>query len=261
MNVLVTGGAGNLGSKVARGLLQRGHAVRAMSRNPAAQVPEGSQLVVADLVSGEGLAAAVAGADTIVHCASSPFRKEVQTDVEGTARLIDLLEREPADTKHFFYISIVGVDRIPFSYYKAKYGAEKLVGASSVPWTILRATQFHELADLFLGGLSKLPIVPLFSGFRYQLLDTQECADHMVELIVAGPGGRVADIGGPEVLSLKEVAARWLTATGKRRLTLPVPMPGGFGRAMRAGDNLAPDARFGERTFDQWLEARYGPPA
>ena len=257
MNVLVTGGAGSLGSKVVAGLNRGGHQVRAMSRNGAAQVPEGSELVVADLVSGHGVRAAVHGVDTIVHCASSPFRKKVQTDVEGTAMLLDFLEQEPGDAKHFFYISIVGVDRIPFAYYKAKYAAEKVIGAASVPWTILRATQFHQLLDLFLSGLSKLPLVPIFNGFQYQLLDAQECADHMVELIEGGPAGRVADIGGPEVLDLKDIAACWLAATGKRRLKMPLPTPGGFGKAMRAGHNLAPDACFGRRTFDEWLKVRY----
>ena len=257
MNVLVTGGAGNLGSKVAAGLAAKGHQVRAMSRKGAARVPDGSELVVADLVSGDGVRAAVQGVDTIVHCASSPFRKVVQTDVEGTAMLLELLELQPGAAKHFFYISIVGVDCIPLSYYKAKYAAEKVIGAAAVPWTILRATQFHELLDLFLGGLSKLPIVPIFNGFRYQLLDVQECADHMVELIGGGPAGRVADIGGPDVLDLNDIANRWLAATGKRRLKIAAPMPGGFGKAMRDGLNLAPEACFGTRTWTEWLRAKY----
>ena len=260
MDVLVTGGAGNLGSKVAAGLLTKGHRIRAMSRNGAARVPRGSELVVADLVSGDGVRAAVQGVDTIVHCASSPFRKKVQTDVEGTAMLLEFFEQERGEAKHFFYISIVGVDCIPLAYYNAKYAAEKVIGAAAAPWTILRATQFHDLLDLFLSGLSKLPIVPIFEGFQYQLLDTQECADHMVELIEGGPAGRVGDIGGPEVLDLKDIAARWLAATGKRRLKMPVPTPGAFGKAMRAGHNLVPDACFGRRTFDEWLNARYGAP-
>lgn len=259
MDILVTGGAGNLGAKVVARLVKNGHRVRAMSRNGAAAVPSGSDLVVADLVTGDGVRAAVQGADTVVHCASSPFRKAVQTDVEGTAMLLEYLEQEPSADRHFFYISIVGVDRIPFSYYRAKYAAEKVIGASAVPWTILRATQFHELVDLFLDGLSKLPLLPVFRGFRYQLLDTQECADHMVELIEGGPAGRVADIGGPEVLEMDGIAERWLQATGRRRFRVPLTLPGGFGRAMSAGLNLAPESRFGRRTFDEWLTARYGP--
>jgi uncharacterized protein YbjT (DUF2867 family) len=258
MRVLITGGAGNLGSKVAAGLVQGGHSVRAMSRNPDARIPEGSELAVADLVSGEGVTAAVHGVDAIVHCASSPFRKEAQTDVEGTEMLLELLAREPGNNKNFFYISIVGVDGIPFSYYKSKLAAEKIVSTSRVPWTILRATQFHEFLDRIYAGLTKLPVVPFFSGFRFQLLDAQECADHMVELVESGPAGRVPEIGGPEVLEMREIAARWLAATGKRRLKVPVPVPGGFGGAMRAGLNLAPDARLGRRTFDEWLAARYG---
>lgn len=261
MNVLVTGGAGSLGARVVAGLVENGHRVRAMSRSGTAAVPAGSHLVVADLVTGDGVQAAVQGIDAVVHCASSPFRKVVQTDVEGTAMLLQYLEREPGDAKHFFYISIVGVDCIPFGYYKAKYAAEKVIGASAVPWTILRATQFHELLDLFLGGLSKLPLLPVFRGFRYQLLAAQECADHIVEIFEGGPAGRAADIGGPEMLEMEDIAERWLRATGRRRLRVPVPLPGAFGKAMRAGLNLAPESRFGRLTFEEWLMARYGPTA
>jgi len=255
--ILVTGGIGSLGSKVAVGLVGRGHQVRAMSRDASAAVPEGVELAVADLLNGAGMSAAVQGVDTIVHCASSPFRKTVQVDVEGTAMLLDRLEREPGSNKHFFYISIVGVDCIPFSYYKAKYAAEKVIGNARVPWTILRATQFHELLDLFLTGLSKLPIVPAPRGFKYQLVDAGEVADHMVELIESGPAGRVGDIGGPEVLDIADIAARWLDARGKSRLVWGVPMFGKFAKAMRAGCNLAPDSDFGRKTFDQWLAERY----
>jgi len=258
MNVLVTGGAGSLGSKVAAGLVDKGHRVRAMSRNAAARVPDGAELIVADLVSGTGVRAAVADVDTIVHCASSPMRKAVQTDVEGTALLFEHFERGHSDDKHFFYISVVGVDRIPFGYYRAKYAAEKVVGGSNVPWTILRATQFHELLDLFLSMLSKTPVVPLFNKFKYQLLDAQECADHMIELIESGEAGRVEDIGGPEVLEINDIAAAWLQASGKRRLTMPMPVPGGYGEAMRAGLNLAPDSAFGKRTWGEWLARTYG---
>ncbi len=161
------------------GLVEGGHDVRAMSRNAAAAIPEGAELAVADLCNGDGIDAAVHGMDTIVHCASSPFRKTVQIDVEGTVMLLERLEREPGADKHFFYISIVGVDCIPLGYYKAKYAAEKVIGNAEVPWTILRATQFHELLDLFLTGLSKLPVVPAPRGFKYQLVDAGEVAGHM----------------------------------------------------------------------------------
>jgi len=102
----------------------------------------------ASLETGEGLDTAVAGTEVIIHAASSSTRRAQQVDVVGTERLLAAAHR--AGVGHFIYISIVGIEQVPFPYYRYKLAAEKLVEAGGVPWSILRTTQFHNLLDLLL---------------------------------------------------------------------------------------------------------------
>ncbi|MDQ3990030.1 MAG: NAD(P)H-binding protein, partial [Actinomycetota bacterium] len=131
--VLVTGGTGTLGRAVVARLRDGGHQVRVASRRP------GAARVVVDLCSGAGVDGAVAGVDAIVHCATT----DGAADVPLTRTLVDGARR--AGTPHLVFVSIVGVDRIPLGYYRAKLAAERVVEESELGWTVLRATQFHDL--------------------------------------------------------------------------------------------------------------------
>jgi uncharacterized protein YbjT (DUF2867 family) len=203
--VLVTGGTGVLGSRVVSRLAAGGNAVRVLSRRERPGTDR-VQCFRGELRSGTGLSAAVEGVDTIVHCASSPLWRARATEVSGLRNLIAATD----DARpHLLYISIVGVDRIPYYYYyyyyyyyRAKWEAEQVLSASSLPWTILRATQFHYLISKYAVG--SLAVAP--KGARVQLLDASEVADRLVELVEAGPSGRVADMGGPEILTVRDVA-------------------------------------------------------
>ena len=138
--VLVTGGTGSLGRELTPRLLAAGYTVRIMSRrNPKPGEDARVEWVQASLESGTGLSEAIKGVNVVVHAASNPAKREV--DVTGTARLLN--EARTAGVQQFVYISIVGIDRIGFSYYRNKLAAEHLIEASGLPWTILRATQFH----------------------------------------------------------------------------------------------------------------------
>jgi uncharacterized protein YbjT (DUF2867 family) len=138
--ILVTGGSGTLGRGVVDRLLAADHQVRVLSRRPRpAGTPTALGWVTGELVSGRGLAAAVADVAVIVHCASNPLRPRV--DIDGTRNLVEAAWA--AGIWHLIDISIVGVDRVPYRYYQAKLQAERLIQASGLPWTILRATQFH----------------------------------------------------------------------------------------------------------------------
>lgn len=255
--VLVTGGTGVLGSELVQRLAAAGHTVRVMSRRPA---PAGKrpelEWAQAQLLPPEGLAEAVAGVDAIAHCASSPLRKAREVDVDGTRRLLEAARE--AGVSHFLYISIVGIERIPLPYYKVKLAAEKAIEESGVPYSILRAPQFHPFLDRILANLLRFPVgfVPGFA--KFQLMDAGEVADRMVAAIAAGPGGRLPDIGGPEVRSASDLARAWLKARGKRRLVLPLPTFGKVAAGFRAGFNCAPDSRDGRITWEQWLESKYG---
>jgi uncharacterized protein YbjT (DUF2867 family) len=204
-----------------------------------------------ELRSGKGLSAAVDGVDTIVHCASSPLWRARATEVSG---LRNLIAATGAARPHLLYISIVGVDRIPYYYYRAKWEAEQALSASSLPWTILRATQFHYLISKYTIG--RLAVAP--KGARAQLLDASEVADRMVELVAAGPSGRVADMGGPEILTMRDVARLQKKVLGRRLWVLELPAVGRTARGFRDGFNLCPDQAAGQITYEEYLRSLRG---
>ncbi|MFD7029653.1 SDR family oxidoreductase [Streptomyces sp. NPDC059917] len=241
--ILVTGGTGSLGSLVAGRLRAAGHEVRVLSRRS----PEHP----VDLLTGAGLDAAVEGADTVVHCASDPRGG----DERAAAHLIAAARR--AGVGHLAYISIVGVDVVPLRYYRAKLAVEEMLTRSVPGVTILRTTQFHDLVARALGTMAKLPVMPLPAGVSGQPIAVEEVADRLVELAVAGPAGRVPDMGGPQVLTFEEAARAYLAATGgRRRLLLPVPLAGRAYAGFKRGGHLAPEHAVGKGTFAEFLAAR-----
>lgn len=254
--VLVTGGTGSLGRELVPRLARAGFTVRVMSRRAGESNAAGDvEWATADLVTGAGVAEAVKDVDVIHHAASSPLKKTHQTDVDGTQKLIEA--GRAAGVSNFYYISIVGIDKIRYAYYDAKLAAEKVIEASGAPHTILRATQFHPLLDTFLSTLFKRgPLLFLPPNISFQLIDVGEVADHMVATTSATAGGRLADIGGPQVQTLQEIAKAWKKARGGTIISVPVP---GFGpaKAMAGGANCTPENRRGKITWDQWLAARY----
>jgi uncharacterized protein YbjT (DUF2867 family) len=254
---LVSGGTGVLGRELVPRLVAAGWTVRVLSRRAAPAEGAPKEWARAQIETGEGLAQAVAGVDVIVHCASSPFRRTREVDVEGTRRLLEVAKA--AGVSHFLYISIVGIDRIPLAYYKLKLAAERLIEESGVPYSILRAPQFFTLMDELLGNLLRFPVGVYPVGFKFQPIDPGEVAERMVEAVEAGPGGRLPEIAGPEVRTAGELARAWLKARGKRRLLVPLPLFGRIAGGYRAGHNCAPEGRYGRTTWEEWLGRKYGP--
>lgn len=241
---LVTGGTGSLGGLVAGGLRDAGHDVRVLSRSGRPGTVRG------DLLTGEGLDEAVVGIDTVSHCASNP-RDPRRTDAEGTERLLRAAER--SGVSHFVYVSIVGVDRNPFPYYRAKLEVESMVERSPVPWTLLRATQFHEFVLMQIRLLDRLPVLLVPRGFLLQPIDVGEVAGRLTELALTEPAGRVPDIGGPEVGTFAGFARAYREALGRRKRLLEVPVPGKTARAFRDGAQVTPEHRYGEVTWEEFL--------
>ncbi len=244
--ILVTGGTGSLGSRVVDRLNVAGEDVRVMSRDQRANTMRG------DLLTGEGLEKAVEGVGTIIHCASSPVFRTRQVDVEGTRRLLQAASR--AGVSHVVFISIVGVDRNPYyPYFRHKLSAEWVVEQSSVPWTILRATQFHEfvLKQIRFLGLGPVALVP--KGFLLQPIETGEVADRLVELALSAPAGHVPDVGGPEVKTFADLARSYQKVAGRRRRFVEVPIPGKMARAFRQGAQTCPERRYGTITWEEFL--------
>jgi uncharacterized protein YbjT (DUF2867 family) len=261
-DVAVTGGTGLLGRLVVERLTEQGHRVkvlthRAPDRSGAPTSTPSLQVVSGDLRDREQVARALTGVDAVVHCGSDP-RHAQEVDVTGTQHLLEGMRR--AGCRHLVYVSIVGVDRIPVTYYKAKLEAERRIeDQDGVPWTIQRATQFHPFLADMLARLVRLPVIPLPSALRFQPVDVQEVADRLVEQVLAAPVGRAPDFGGPEVLTARELAGPFLESRSTRRLILPAPLPGALGRAFRAGANLCPDHAHGRRTWQQFLGERQVP--
>jgi uncharacterized protein YbjT (DUF2867 family) len=257
--VLVTGGSGDLGRHIVPFLAQRGHSVRVLVHNnipPRATGQEVIEFNPGDLETGEGIANALLRAETVVHLATKPTKTK-QVDIAGTERL--LRTAESAGVNHFLYISIAGIDEMPgYSYYRTKLEVERLIVASRLPWTILRATQFHELAVRFMKPFDWLPFVAVPGGTSWQLIAAREVAARLTELVDAGPSGRVRDIGGPEVLSADDIATFYRRARGKSESLLRMPLPGKTGSQLRAGKQLVPDYKYGQQTWQEFLAERYG---
>ncbi|KAA5826843.1 NAD(P)H-binding protein [Saccharopolyspora hirsuta] len=244
--ILVTGGTGTLGRVVVQQLLDAGRDVRVLSRRPRSTAA-GHEWATGDLRTGEGIEAATSGVDAIVHCATTLSSK----DVAATQRLIDSARRH--GDPHLIYISIVGVDRVPLFYYRAKLEAEERVTSSKLPWTILRTTQFHDLIARTISAQRRSPVIGVLAGVDFQPIDVRDVAERLAELAVGAPAGRVPDMGGPEIRSHDDLARAYLAATGRRRLVLPVRLPGAVVTGYRRGGHLAPEQAVGRVTFSEFL--------
>ncbi len=219
MDILVTGGTGTLGQHVAAGLVSAGHAVRVLSRREHAD-SAGVTYRTGNLRTGDGLAEAVAGAAVVMHCAS-----ERTGDAASTGNLIRAALAS-GTSPHLVYISVTSTDAVRFRYLTAKRECEQLVAQSGLPWTILRATQFFEMLRGGAGTLIRLPVVPVPAGFVLQPVAAVDVAARLCALAAGDPAGRAADIAGPQVLSFAEIIRATLTATGRRRPVLSLPVPG-----------------------------------
>src|SRR5918997_1240502 len=188
--ILLTGGTGTLGQHVVRRLQDAGCDVRVLSRRNR-ETGDGIEFVTGDLATGEGIEAAVDGVAAIVHLAGS-----AKGDEDKARNLVRAASQ--AGAPHLVYISVVGAERIPvesgldrnmFGYFASKRAAERIVEDSGLPWTILRATQFHDLILTVARTLAKLPVVPLPAGFRVQPVDADEVAARLVQLALGEPAG------------------------------------------------------------------------
>jgi uncharacterized protein YbjT (DUF2867 family) len=246
-----------LGSEVTPRLLSAGYTVRIMSHS--ASKPDhlaNVEWAQADLETQTGLADAVKDVDVIIHCATGAIKNPHQVDVVGTQKMLE--HARAAGVSHVVHVSIIGIERIPFSYYQHKVAAEQVVRDSGVPWSIVRAAQFHPFIDAILGMLNRFPLVmPVPTDFQSQPIDVGETAARLVEVAGMPPAGMLPDIAGPEVLRLGEMAKVWRAARGIRRPMVYLPMLTGWADGFRKGYNTDPRARYGTITWAEWVERTY----
>jgi uncharacterized protein YbjT (DUF2867 family) len=253
MRIAVVGGTGTLGALVVSELAARGDEVRVVSRRkPAAPLAPGVAHRRADLVSGEGLADALAGVEAVVDAADA-LRAARAVLVEGSRRL--LAAEAVAGVVHHVAISIVGCDRVALRYYDAKVAQEEAVASGPVPWSILRATQFHPLLDGIFTATARARVVP---AGRHQLqpIDPLVVARRVVEALDGGPAGRLPNVAGPRAETLSELSRAWRARRDRRAVALRVPSFTRAGRAMRDGALCDLSAAADGPTFAQWLARR-----
>lgn len=248
MRILVTGSTGQLGSALLSQLKSSDYKVKITSRRK----PEGMaefEWIYSDLSSGEGLDEAVKDADVIIHAATSPIKHTKLVEVSGFKEFLGKVPH----IKHFIYPSIVGIDEIPFNYYKQKYEAENLLKNSSIPHTIVRATQFHHFVDhLFLSKpLFKRYIVP--GNFKCQSVEVSEFASHLIDLVEKEPQGRAADFGGPAIMTVREMAELKIKINNETNKIVSLSFPGKLYKSFADGKNTNPIQRAGKITFEEYL--------
>jgi uncharacterized protein YbjT (DUF2867 family) len=242
LRVAVAGGTGVAGQNVVEAVHGAGHRAHILARSAGV-----------DLVTGEGLSAALQGVDVVIDVVNAPVTSRRKSEAFFERTTANLLAAEQnAGVTHHVALSIVGADRVDFGYYFGKRKQEQLIQDSNVPWTILRATQFHEFPAQ-LAARVRGPVLPV-PVMTTQPVAAAEVAKVLVELALAAPSGVAPELAGPEVHHMPDLARRLLHAQGLRRFVLPVRLPGRVGRAMADAGLLPADgARRGVQTWAQWL--------
>jgi uncharacterized protein YbjT (DUF2867 family) len=253
MDVLVVGGTGAAGHAAVEALVKRGHTVRALSRSGRTDVA-GATGYRADLSTGEGLEEAMRGADAVVDTfnVATQSYEVARTAFVGTTERLLAAEAE-AGVRHHVLLSIVAIDGSSFAYYRAKEQQEQAVLGGSVPYTILRTTQFHEFAGQLAARMKFGPLVAV-PTIVTRPVAVSEVGQALADAVEAGPSGRAPDLFGPEVERLPDMARRTLEARGVRAVVVPLPLPGKVGAMMRSGSMGGNGVgRQGNQTFDEWL--------
>jgi uncharacterized protein YbjT (DUF2867 family) len=251
VNVTILGGTGPLGRAFVQPLTERGHTVTIAGRSASSEPGSRTRAVRIDLGSGEGVGDAIADAECVVHLASDPPHAW-EVDVSGTRRLLHQM-----GDRHLVYMSIVGVDRHPLPYYRAKHAVENLIEDAGGLHTIVRATQFHDFIVYRVARMTDSLIARVPMGYVYQPIDRSEVAAEVAALVETRPQGRAPDLAGPEILGIEHLARTYMRAKGKERPILRYPKPGRVARAFRQGLHTNPARAVGKLTWAEHLRRRF----
>ena len=243
MKIAIAGGTGVVGRPTVEAVRNAGHDPVVLSRSQGV-----------DLISGKGLTAALAGVDAVIDTANVSTLKAavaIEFFTTATANLIDAAAE--TGVGHIVLLSIVGIDRIPHDYYAGKVAQEKALEASPVPWTIQRATQFHEFAGQIFAR-AKFGPIHLAPRARTQPIAARDVGERLAALSVGDPLGRAQDIAGPREEALDAMIKAWARANGHRGWIPSVNIPTAQMKGMREGLALPEaGALFADETFDEWL--------
>ena len=243
MKIVVIGGTGLIGSKTVAILRQRGHEVVAASPDSGVNT-----------ITGEGLKDVLTGAEVVIDLANSPsFEDKAVLEFFDASEHHLLPAEASAGVGHHVALSIVGIDRTDNGYFRAKVAQEKLIVASGIPYTILRATQFLEflrgIADSSaVGNTVRLPPV------LFQPIAADDVATFVAEAALAAPRNGIVEIAGPERAPFNEIIARYLKAVGDPRQVVGDPQARYWGGRVEER-SLVPigEAHLGRIGLDEWL--------
>jgi len=247
MRIAIAGGTGLVGALTADAVRAAGHEAVILARSQGV-----------DLVTGTGLDAALDGAAAVIDASnittlSADAASEFFT--AATGNLIAASGR--AGVRHLVLLSIVGIDRIPFGYYAGKLAQERVVEASPVPWTIQRATQFHEFAAQMFARAKAGPL-HLAPRARTQPIAAGEVGERLVSLAAGDPLGRARDIAGPREEALDAMVKAYAKAIGYRGWVPSISIRTDQMKGMRQGLALPDaDADLGHQSFTDWLAAQH----
>jgi len=248
MRMAVIGGTGTVGALTVTAALERGHDVAVISRSGRA--PAEAVGHRADIATGEGLADALAGAEVAIDVSNAD-----DTDPKAAFRQLAQHIVSAADAAHgqrLVVLSIVGIDHIPYPYYAGKRAQERVYLDSGLPVSILRTTQFHEFAGQLLDETAD-DSVSHIPDLLVQPVAASEVAEALVDLAERPVAGRAADLGGPDVHRLPDLAQRLVRRRGGAQQVVAAPPEGRAGELMATGALLLREGRRGDITFDQWL--------
>ncbi|WP_236077460.1 SDR family oxidoreductase [Rhodococcus sp. P1Y] len=243
MKIAVAGGTGAVGRHVVDVARESGHDVVVLTRSNGV-----------DLVSGSGLADALTGVDAVIDVASKQTMSAKESTQFFTTVTRNLLAAEKAaGVAHHVALSIVGSDQAPYAYYAGKVAQEKAIGVGDIPWTVLRATQFHEFAGQIYGQVKLGPFV-VVPKMRSQPIAAREVAERLVDIAEGTPAGLVPDLGGPCEEQMVDMVRDYAATLPGKHWVLELPVPGAYGQAMRDGTLVpGPGADHGTQTFRDWL--------
>lgn len=241
MKIAVLGGTGLIGSQVVRNLAAAGHEA----------VPHSKSTGV-DVIGGQGLDKAVAGADVVVNLTNSPTFDEASPAFFQTSMDNLLASAKKGGVGHAVILSIVGADQVPeLDYYRAKVLQEEILAAGPIPYSIVRATQFMEFMDDVLSWTAddstvRLPATPI------QPIAAKEVAAAVAEVAAGAPLNGIHNIAGPEIFPLDELGRITLTHKGDNRTVVTDPTAGMFG--VVKGDVLTDrNAHLAPTRYADWL--------
>lgn len=246
MRIAIAGGTGVVGALTVDAVQAAGHEAIVLARSRGV-----------DLLSGTGVDAALDGADAVIdtlNVTTLNAAAAIEYFTKVTGNLITAAER--AGVSHVVALSIVGIDQIPVDYYAGKLAQEKVVSRSSVPWTIQRATQFHEFAAQMFAR-AKFGPLHLAPRARTQPVAASEVGQRLAVLAAGSPQGRARDFAGPREETLDGMVKAYAKSTGYRGWVPSVSLPTAQMKGMREGLALpGPGTDLGHQTFADWLTAQ-----